>query len=250
MRMVEAGTGHLANGNIRAARMMLKPAAEAGDPVAAFTYAETYDPLVLRKVVIRGGIELKADVGAALAWYQKAKNLGSPIAADRLDNLAHVSEWTDGETGRSSKAGDACSPQYEDPGLPASGTTRLPVPSKTESTLAAWNAARHTSPSARHPIQQPFYPQNKPTNDRSAAGEQTATSIGRQDRGIADYVIDSGTASSPIIGRLVATRLHDELTGEAYAVIDGTDGRAQHVRFRGTEAFARGKRRDRMEFRA
>jgi type IV secretory pathway VirD2 relaxase len=59
-----------------------------------------------------------------------------------------------------------------------------------------------------------------------------------QDRGIADYVIDSGTASSPIIGRLVDTGLHDELTGEAYAVIDGTDGRAHHVRFRGTEAFA------------
>jgi hypothetical protein len=59
-----------------------------------------------------------------------------------------------------------------------------------------------------------------------------------QNRGIADYVIDSGTATSPIIGRLVATGLHDELTGEAYAVIDGTDGRAHHVRFRGIEVFA------------
>ena len=59
-----------------------------------------------------------------------------------------------------------------------------------------------------------------------------------QDRGIADYVIDANTASSPIIGRLVATGLHDELTGEAYAVIDGTDGRAHHVRLRGIEAFA------------
>jgi type IV secretory pathway VirD2 relaxase len=59
-----------------------------------------------------------------------------------------------------------------------------------------------------------------------------------QDRGIADYLIDSGTGSSPIIGRLVGTGLHDELTGEAYAVIDGTDGHAHHVRFRGIEAFA------------
>jgi type IV secretory pathway VirD2 relaxase len=58
-----------------------------------------------------------------------------------------------------------------------------------------------------------------------------------QDRGIADYVIDSGTASSPIIGRLVGTGLHDEPTGEAYAVIAGTDGRAHHVRLRGIEAF-------------
>jgi hypothetical protein len=31
--------------------------------------------------------------------------------------------------------------------------------------------------------------------------------------------------------------LQDELAGEAYAVIDGTDGRAHHVRFRGIEAF-------------
>jgi hypothetical protein len=59
-----------------------------------------------------------------------------------------------------------------------------------------------------------------------------------QDRGIADYVFDTGAAASPIIGRLVATGLHDELTGEAYAVIDGTDGRAHHVRFQGIEAFA------------
>lgn len=58
-----------------------------------------------------------------------------------------------------------------------------------------------------------------------------------QDRGVADYVIDNG-AGSPIIGRLVDKGLHDELTGEAYAVIDGTDGRAHHVRFRGIEAFA------------
>jgi type IV secretory pathway VirD2 relaxase len=58
-----------------------------------------------------------------------------------------------------------------------------------------------------------------------------------QDRGIGDYVIDTDTASSPIIGRLVDKGLHDELTGEAYAVIDGTDGRAHHVRFRGIEVF-------------
>lgn len=58
-----------------------------------------------------------------------------------------------------------------------------------------------------------------------------------QDRGVADYVIDGGNAGSPIVGRLVDRGLHNELTGEAYAVIDGTDGRAHHVRFRGIEAF-------------
>ncbi|MDR3376613.1 MAG: DUF3363 domain-containing protein, partial [Ancalomicrobiaceae bacterium] len=58
-----------------------------------------------------------------------------------------------------------------------------------------------------------------------------------EERGVADYAIDGTSASSPIIGRLVDKGLHDELTGEAYAVIDGTDGRAHHVRFRGVEAF-------------
>lgn len=61
-----------------------------------------------------------------------------------------------------------------------------------------------------------------------------------QDRGIGDYVIDSAatlSAETPVIGRLVEKGLHDELTGEAYAVIDATDGRAHHVRFRGLEAF-------------
>ncbi|MHB8886157.1 MAG: relaxase/mobilization nuclease domain-containing protein [Methylovirgula sp.] len=57
-------------------------------------------------------------------------------------------------------------------------------------------------------------------------------------RGIADYMIESGASNSPIVGRLVDKGLHDELTGEAYAVIDGTDGRAHHVRFQDTEAFA------------
>ncbi|MGB3834488.1 MAG: DUF3363 domain-containing protein [Mesorhizobium sp.] len=60
-----------------------------------------------------------------------------------------------------------------------------------------------------------------------------------EDRGFTDFVIDAGRNGPPIIGRLVDKGLHDELTGEAYAVIDGTDGRAHHVRLRGVEAFDR-----------
>ncbi len=56
-------------------------------------------------------------------------------------------------------------------------------------------------------------------------------------RGVADYVIVGGPQTSQIVGRLVGRGLHDELTGEAYAVIDGTDGRVHHIRFRGVEAF-------------
>ena len=37
--------------------------------------------------------------------------------------------------------------------------------------------------------------------------------------------------ADPVIGRLVERGLHDELTGSAYAVIDGVDGRVHHLRF-------------------
>ncbi|WP_043841881.1 relaxase/mobilization nuclease domain-containing protein [Roseivivax marinus] len=57
------------------------------------------------------------------------------------------------------------------------------------------------------------------------------------DRGFSDFAIDGGGAGDSIIGRLVETGLHDEQSGTAYAVIDGTDGRAHHVRFRGLDAF-------------
>jgi type IV secretory pathway VirD2 relaxase len=62
------------------------------------------------------------------------------------------------------------------------------------------------------------------------------TARGR-DRAIGDYVIEGTNPTAPIVGRLVDRGLHDELTGEAYAVIDGTDGRLHHVRFKGLENF-------------
>src|SRR5690606_39566252 len=57
-----------------------------------------------------------------------------------------------------------------------------------------------------------------------------------EDRGVADFVIDAGKNGGRIVGRLVDKGLHNELTGEAYAVIDGLDGCAHHVRLRGVEA--------------
>ena len=88
--MVKNGTEYMANGNIGAARMMLQPAAEAGDPVAAFALAESFDPLVLRKLNTKGGIT--ANVGLAQTWYQKAKDLGSAAAPERLERLARLPE--------------------------------------------------------------------------------------------------------------------------------------------------------------
>lgn len=49
------------------------------------------------------------------------------------------------------------------------------------------------------------------------------------DRG-ADMLIHEPQAGVPVIGRLVERGLHDELSGTAYAIVDGIDGRTHHVR--------------------
>lgn len=57
-----------------------------------------------------------------------------------------------------------------------------------------------------------------------------------QERPLTDFVIETGIPDQPVVGRLIDKGLHDELSGSVYAVIDGTDGRAHHVRFAGIEA--------------
>jgi hypothetical protein len=51
------------------------------------------------------------------------------------------------------------------------------------------------------------------------------------ERGGTDYAVHGQQDVPPITGRLIEKGLHDELTGEAYAVIDGVDGRPHYVRF-------------------
>jgi len=45
------------------------------------------------------------------------------------------------------------------------------------------------------------------------------------------FAMHDDAASDPVIGCLVERGLHDELTGQAYAIIDGADGRVHHLRF-------------------
>ncbi|MCP4562731.1 MAG: DUF3363 domain-containing protein [Bosea sp.] len=56
------------------------------------------------------------------------------------------------------------------------------------------------------------------------------------ERPLDSYAVVSGAPERPIAGRLIDKGLHDELTGTAYAVIDGTDGHTHHVRLPGIEA--------------
>ncbi|MEO7247352.1 MAG: DUF3363 domain-containing protein [Novosphingobium sp.] len=45
------------------------------------------------------------------------------------------------------------------------------------------------------------------------------------------FALHDELSADPIIGRLVDRGLHDELTGSAYAVVDGTDGRTHYLKF-------------------
>ena len=56
------------------------------------------------------------------------------------------------------------------------------------------------------------------------------------ERQAGDYVLDSASLRRPVLGRLAARGLDDELKGSAYVVIDGVDGRAHHVRLASLEA--------------
>ena len=50
------------------------------------------------------------------------------------------------------------------------------------------------------------------------------------ERGAASYVLASESLNDPVVGRLVARGLDDELKGTAYAVVDGVDGRSHHIK--------------------
>jgi type IV secretory pathway VirD2 relaxase len=48
---------------------------------------------------------------------------------------------------------------------------------------------------------------------------------------ISGFALHGDDPGDPVLGRLVARGLHDELKGSAYAVIEGVDGRTHHLRF-------------------
>ncbi|MBO9460704.1 DUF3363 domain-containing protein [Labrenzia sp. R5_0] len=58
---------------------------------------------------------------------------------------------------------------------------------------------------------------------------------GGRERAQEDFAIEAAP-DTPVLGRLVERGLHDELSGEAYAVIDAVDGRVHHLRFHDLDA--------------
>jgi hypothetical protein len=85
---MRVGVELMTYGEVTAARTMFQRVAEAGEAAGAFALAETYDPLVL------GGLRLRErivpDAALARTWYEKARDLGSPEARDRISRLAQL----------------------------------------------------------------------------------------------------------------------------------------------------------------
>jgi len=75
----------IASGDLAAARLVLRRAADAGDARAAMMLAETYDPAILEKLGVHG---IMPDLAMARGWYEKAKKFGATEATQRLELLA------------------------------------------------------------------------------------------------------------------------------------------------------------------
>jgi hypothetical protein len=82
--LMKRAKGLIAIGDIASARLLLERAADAQEASAALLLAQTYDPAVLGAQDTRS---ITPDPAAARTWYQKAAQLGSPDATQRLAQM-------------------------------------------------------------------------------------------------------------------------------------------------------------------
>ena len=82
--LLEHGKARIADGDVIGARMFFKKAAESGDSRAAMAMGATFDPNLFSSLQVQGMVP---DVKAARHWYERAIDLGSKDAHDRLDKL-------------------------------------------------------------------------------------------------------------------------------------------------------------------
>jgi hypothetical protein len=82
--LLKRAKGLIDVGDISAARLLLERAAGANEPKAALLLAQTYDPAVLGTPDMRS---ITPDPAMARVWYQKAADLGSVDAQQRLAQM-------------------------------------------------------------------------------------------------------------------------------------------------------------------
>jgi hypothetical protein len=83
--IVRKGDEQMAVGNVSAARLLYRHAAESGLAAGALALAASFDEQELRQRRVKGGVQ--ADAKQAQFWYEKARELGSPEARERLQKL-------------------------------------------------------------------------------------------------------------------------------------------------------------------
>ena len=82
--LLKRGKEFLADGDLASARLLLRRAAEGGSAEAALVLGTTFDPLVIQRLGVLGALP---DIGEARHWYQRAAELGSNTASQRLARL-------------------------------------------------------------------------------------------------------------------------------------------------------------------
>jgi hypothetical protein len=82
--LVARGDASLATGDVASARLFYERAADSGEAQAAVRLGETFDPLFLDRPRLRG---VSGDLGMALFWYRRARDLGATEVERRLKTL-------------------------------------------------------------------------------------------------------------------------------------------------------------------
>ena len=79
----------LKSGDLASARLLLRRAAQAGDANAALMLGATFDPFFVHAA---GVIGIAPSIAQARQWYEKAAELGSEVATERLARLAKTGQ--------------------------------------------------------------------------------------------------------------------------------------------------------------
>jgi TPR repeat protein len=83
-RLIARGEREMEQGGVAVARQFFLRAAQAGLARGALLLAATYDPRELTRSGVQG---VQPNIAEARKWYEKARELGAPEAAERLARL-------------------------------------------------------------------------------------------------------------------------------------------------------------------
>ncbi len=84
--LVTRGQSFFEAGDVAAARLLFRRAANAGNAAAALAMGATYDPSILSGHFVHG---VNSNVDQARTWYERARALGSPEGPRRIEMLAN-----------------------------------------------------------------------------------------------------------------------------------------------------------------